>query len=189
MSNPTQELLRTGVLTSLVERSRSRPGRTALMKYAYLLQSVRHVPLGYRFHLYNYGPYDETVLADAHRAVASGLLDSRLITFQGGGYGYEFALGKCYEDAKHRLASVTKSFSDDIDWVINRFGIESASRLELISTIVFATCDKRARIEGAELVERVHEIKPHFTKEVIGQTSEDLRSILECVTCDEEDDN
>lgn len=57
MNQIPKETLRRAVLTALVKRAPKSPGRTALMKFAYLLQAVRNVPLGYRFRLYNYGPY------------------------------------------------------------------------------------------------------------------------------------
>ena len=56
MTQVSKETLRRAVLTALVKRAPKSPSRTALMKFAYLLQAVRGVPLGYRFRLYNYGP-------------------------------------------------------------------------------------------------------------------------------------
>lgn len=182
------ETLRTAVLTALVERSAHPPGRTALMKYAYLLQKVRGVPLGYRFHLYNYGPYDNSVLTDVRRAETTGLINSELVTFANGGYGYEFSLGQSFTDAKDELSAEIDPYSDDIDWVLEQFGVESASRLELISTIMFAMCDNRRRLDGPELIGRVHEIKPHFSEKTIEETMEEISEVLDCITCHEVDD-
>ena len=39
-------------------------GRTAVMKLCYFLQTLKGVPLGYRFTLYSYGPFDSDVLSD-----------------------------------------------------------------------------------------------------------------------------
>ena len=153
----TKEMLRASVLTEFVKRAPSAPGRTGLMKFAYLLQSVCNVPLGYRFRLYNYGPYDEQVLADANEATTAGLLESKLVTYQRG-YGYEFALGDSYEENEVELNKLASEFDPDIDWVIKKFGSDSASRLELVSTIVFALCDKDRRRNDDELRDRVHEI-------------------------------
>ena len=188
MTESTTDYLRIAVLTSLVERAQRPPGRTALMKYAYLLQTVRGVPLGYRFHLYNYGPYEDALLADVRRAGSIGLLDSELLTFPSGGYGYEFRTAESYEDAKDEIAAAIAQYSNDIDWVLEQFGEESASRLELISTIVFAMCDNRRRLEAWELVERVHEIKPHFSIKTIDETIGEISEVLDCVTCDERDE-
>ena len=53
MTDNGTQTLQTAILTSLVKSAPNKPGRTALMKFAYLLQTIRGVPLGYRFRLYN----------------------------------------------------------------------------------------------------------------------------------------
>ncbi len=181
MTELSKDTLRRSVLTALVKRAPKPPGRTALMKFVYLLQAVRGVPLGYRFRLYNYGPYDEQVLSDTSEAATIGLLKSQLVTYPHG-YGYEFSLG----DAKQpdiECADDFAKYSDDIDWIIEHFGVDSASRLELVSTLVFALCDKHKKLDRDELIDKVHEIKPHYSKEVIGETANQIQGILECVPC------
>ena len=69
--------IRMCILTTLVKRAPKPPGRTALMKFAYLLQTIRGIPLGYRFRLYNYGLYDEQVLTDARKRRIERLADIR----------------------------------------------------------------------------------------------------------------
>ena len=182
MIQVSKETLRRAVLTALVKRAPKSPGRTALMKFAYLLQAVRGVPLGYRFRLYNYGPYDEQVLADAREATTAGLLKSQLVTYPHG-YGYEFSLGDADQPENEFTGDVLARYSNDIDWVISNFGSDSASRLELVSTLVFALCDKNRKLERSELIDKVHEIKPHFSKEAIGATADQIEGILECVPC------
>jgi uncharacterized protein YwgA len=168
------------VLVELVRRAPVPPGRTTLMKFAYLLQVIRKVPLGYRFRLYNYGPYDQQVLADAREAEANDLLQSKLVTFPKGGYGYEFLPSE--ESAKIHSEAVSQC-ENDITWVLDQFGEESASRLELISTLVFACCGESGRLDKSQLVDRVHEIKPHFTKMQIGDTADEISELLNCVDC------
>jgi len=182
MTQVSKDTLRTMVLTALVKRSPKSPGRTALMKFAYLLQAVRGVPLGYRFRLYNYGPYDEQVLADAREATTAGLLKSQLVTYSHG-YGYEFSPGDNADGDLSDQAEFLAGCSVDIDWVISNFGNDSASRLELISTLVFALCDKNKKLERSQLIDRVHEIKPHFSKVIIGEIADEIEGVLECVNC------
>ena len=55
------------------------------MKFAYLLQTVRRVPLEYQFRLYNYGPYDSAVLSDVSQAVSFKAIKSETFGF---GYAY-----------------------------------------------------------------------------------------------------
>jgi len=183
MTTINKDLLRTAILTSIVDRCPNPPGRTTLMKFAYILQTVRDVPLGYRFQLYNYGPYDEAVLTDIRQAVSSELLSSKLVTFSGGGYGYEFSIGNSFESAGEDLSEQASLFEDDIDWVIDQFGGESAGRMELISTIVFVLCDKGNRLEKPQIIQRVHEIKPHFSREVINAAVDEISEVLNFVNC------
>lgn len=183
MTTRNKELLRTSVLTSIVERCPNPPGRTTLMKFAYILQTVRRVPLGYRFQLYNYGPYDEAVLTDIGQAVSAELLSSKLVTFSGGGYGYEFSAGHALSSASEQLSEHIREFEDDIDWVVNLFGGESAGRMELISTIVFVLCENGTLLKKPQIVQRVNEIKPHFSREVIDAAVDEIADVLNCVSC------
>lgn len=182
MTQVSKDTLRTAVLTALVKRAPKSPGRTALMKFAYLLQTVRGVPLGYRFRLYNYGPYDEQVLADAREAATAGFLESQLVTYPSG-YGYQFSPGDNAEGDLSDHAATLDDCSADIDWVISNFGNDSASRLELISTLVFALRDKSEKLKREDLIDRVHEIKPHFSKATIGDIASEIEGVLECVNC------
>ena len=75
---------RLGVLTQLVESSTTRLGRTALMKLAYLLQTVRRVPLGYDFRLYTYGPYQSDVLNDLGRLETMQAVVSEVVPYPSG---------------------------------------------------------------------------------------------------------
>src|SRR6516164_9081486 len=81
-------LQRIAVVSDLVGKAPAGFGRTALMKCLYFLQTVRHVPLGYHFRLYTYGPFDSDVLSDLSLAERFGLVESKLSQFSGG-YRYE----------------------------------------------------------------------------------------------------
>ena len=39
-------------------------GKTAIMKFMFMLQQVYKVPLGYDFKIYTYGPYSSEVMDD-----------------------------------------------------------------------------------------------------------------------------
>lgn len=169
--------LRLAVLATLVQNAPVKPGRTALMKFAYLLQTVKGVPLGYRFRLYNYGPYDSTLLGDLSQAVTFKALKSDTVQFPSGyGYGYT-AIDTGVSDLRGRAGTELAKHESDIQWVLDLFGKESASRMELISTIVFAEREMRRKGQTrskAELSRRVNRIKPYFTEEIIASTIADL---------------
>jgi uncharacterized protein YwgA len=169
--------LRLAVLATLVRKSPEALGRTALMKFAYLLQTVKGVPLGYRFELYNYGPYDSTVLGDLSQAETLKAIKSEIVTFPQG-YGYRFSTNdKGFATICGKVADRLAKHEKDIEWVLGEFGHESASRLELLSTIVFAEREMRRKQQtpdGAELGRRVKRIKPHFGDETIEVAVEEL---------------
>jgi uncharacterized protein len=167
--------LRLAVLSTLVKESPKTPGRTALMKFAFLLQTIRGVPLGYRFELYNYGPYNSTVLGDISQAITLRAIKSKP---DPSGYGYEFtSKDKGHSALRSMVSSTLEKYDKDIKWVLKEFGNKSASQLELISTIVFADQEmrrKRQPLSNVELSRRVKQIKPHFTDGTIKATINEL---------------
>lgn len=181
--------LRLAVLSSLVKDAPQKPGRTALMKFAYLLQTVRGVPLGYRFELYNYGPYDSTVLSDLSQAATLKAIKSETVCYPTG-YGYEYTTNDSGHLAlRNKIAGELAKHEDDIEWVLKTFGSASASRLELISTIIFAEREmrrKRQERSKEELCRRVKRIKPHFTEEIIAETIDELSQddLISVTPCD-----
>ncbi|MGC8761734.1 MAG: hypothetical protein ACP5VC_17390 [Bryobacteraceae bacterium] len=161
---------RLAVITELVSRAPGGyVGRTALMKFCYLLQTVRAVPLGYRFTLYSYGPFDSSVLSDLSTAETLRAVQSNL-TFYPGGYGYQISKGErgdsVLRDGEHFL----KQYRKDIDWVLEQFGSHGSADLELESTIVYV--DREASRKGEklsvdQLAQRVRDVKPHFQEAYI----------------------
>jgi uncharacterized protein YwgA len=158
-------------LATVVTIVQKRPGlgRTALMKLCYFLQSLRRVPLGYRFTLYSYGPFESDVLSDLTSAESLGAIRSRVVQYSGG-YGYEIQP----TDKSELVMSLAHEFvlkhTPDIDWVIDRFAGFRASDLELLSTVIYvdreyAQTDETLNRE--EIVRKVHEIKPGFHEEFI----------------------
>jgi uncharacterized protein len=161
--------LRLGTLNELVARSDTKLGRTALMKLAFLLQTVKGVPLGYNFRLYTYGPFDGDVLNDLGQAETMRAVESTMVAFPGG-YGYEFSTGPESELVRTMADSDIQRYCADISWVLGEFGSRSAADLELLSTIVYADRDvleRRQRVSLDELCRQVREIKPRFSEEYV----------------------
>lgn len=167
---------RIGVITRLAEKSSGNLGRTALMKFCYFLQTLRDVPLGYRFTLYSYGPFDSDVLADLDTAEALSAVESTVVPYQGG-YGYEIKPSSQSGPALRSAAGFLEKHEEDIDWVVNEFkGLNSAD-LELVGTIVYvdreaASAGQSLKIE--ELVQRVKDVKPRFSEGQIRKQAEKL---------------
>ena len=165
---------RLALIAELAERMKSQPtglGHTALMKFMYLLQTLKEVPLGYNFTLYSYGPYDASVLDDlSYTASLEAVKDT--VVYYSNGYGYNIKPADCATQVKSRGAAFLSVNGDKIDWVIDHFAGNSASDLELISTIIYADQEllhKNEKLPLKPFVSRVRSIKPHFTEAQVEQ--------------------
>lgn len=168
---------RLALIPTLAEKAASgHIGRTALMKYMYFLQIVRSVPLGYRFTLYSYGPFDADVLADLANAEMLSAVEAKAVLYPGG-YGYEIKPSSKAKWLKDRASKFLKKYKADLQWVTREFGSYSSAQLELVSTIVYVdreAADERKKIELQELARRVSEVKPHFSNARILQFAQRL---------------
>lgn len=181
-----QQEKRLAMIPTLVENSPNQQiGRTALMKYMYFLQTLRHVPLGYRFTLYSYGPFDSTVLADLSVAESLRAVTSKTILYSGG-YGYEISTAEKSNWLRKRADKFVGRHEKDVRWVLNKFGQLSSALLELVSTIVYVdreALEKGKKLNLQNLCRQVHEIKPHFLETDIMRFAEALAKdkLLEAV--------
>jgi uncharacterized protein len=178
---------RLGLLPVLAERAPAgHIGRTALMKYLYFLQTVRGVPLRYSFSMYSYGPFDSAVLADLSSGETLNIVDVTPVEFSGG-YGYRIKPGGRAEGAKKNAAQFLSKYSKDIDWLFSTFGNLNSAELELASTIVYVDrelLDLHQRAPIDVVTQRVHDIKPHFSREQVRGFVEGLidEGVLEATT-------
>lgn len=141
--------------------------RTAVMKCAYFLQTLRAVPLGYNFTLYSYGPYDRDVLDDLDYAERLGVVESQRVEYPGG-YGYRIQASSRLKSAKECSSEFLSTHEQSIRWVLDQFGTMGSADLELASTLVYADRESPSRLQTLqELARRVREVKPHFTQEQV----------------------
>jgi len=162
-------LFRLAVLSELVNQAPGKLGRTAIMKLAYFLQTMKQVPLGYNFRLYTYGPYDSDVLTHLSQAEAMHAVKSRVVP-NPSGYGYEFEPGSRLDEVKGLIKAGLTAHEGAVSWVVTEFSNMTASDLELVSTIVYA--DREAGQKGEalnieNLCHQVSQIKPRFALDYI----------------------
>jgi len=157
------------LIKTLARKCLGQMGRTALMKYLYFLQTVRNVPLAYRFTLYSYGPFDSDVLSDLGEAELLGYVKSEIVGYPGG-YGYEISPTEPPSESEF-----VDQIEKDIDWIMEEFGQMNSAQLELASTIVFADRERSPLSQNLEeLVDQVRKVKPHFNVERIQAQVESL---------------
>ena len=145
MNSQANEIQRVA-LTAEIARRQPGIGRTAMMKYMYLLQVVREVPLGYRFQLYAYGPYDFSVLSTIGMAEHWGAIVESGASYDRG-YKQEIRQGNEAERLKPLAESFLDHYEKDISWVTDHFRNYTAAGMESVSTMVFAD---REALDGGE---------------------------------------
>jgi hypothetical protein len=176
MNDQDRWWLRLGMIDQLVSQASSNLGRTAITKLAYLLQSVKGVPLGYHFGLHTYGPFDSDVLHDLAAAESLGIVKSQMVVFPSG-YGYEFSPGDKQDVVRSRVADRLAEYQPAIQWALEEFGHEKAADLELISTIIYVDREAGAEqreLSGPDLGRRVKDIKPRFSDDYIAKRIQEL---------------
>jgi len=155
-------------------------GRTAIMKYMYLLYVLRNQYLGYKFSLYTYGPFDSAVLDDLSIAETIGGVKSELIPYSNS-YGYRIYPGPEAEKIKAKVSVFLNDIEKDIDWVIDNFGHFTSSELEMASTIIYTRNEQRERgkeITVDEITKRVFAIKPHLSEANIREMANHLQNSI-----------
>ncbi len=167
MNAIANEFERAGVVTRLAELN-PHMGRTALMKYAYLLQEVKGVPLGYDFILFNYGPYDAGVLTANNYAKHLGAVREVPEDLPGGMRKNRLERGPNAAELMEVAGEFVDANADAIQWVVDEFKSYNAGEMELIGTMVFA--DREAKAEGktrskGELLDIVLQIKFHYPRD------------------------
>lgn len=181
MTIDTEKLWRRfGTILGLVEGSPGGTlGRTAIVKLLYLLQEVRGLPLGYRFRLYTYGPFDSDILSDLETAQSFRALQIRTILYPSS-YGYEVKAGSRAAALKDCVREWLASHQPDLAWAVEHFARRSASELELIATIVYAARESAESSKPdslADLAKRVREVKPRFPEQYVLERCAEARDL------------
>ena len=164
-------------LISEIARRKPEIGRTALMKFLYLLQVVKELDLGYRFELYSYGPFDSAVLSDITTAVGWGGAKQTVCHYPSG-VGYELSVGPSYDKIKAMSEEFLDNSGDAIGWAVENFGKYGAGDMELIATMVYVdqeAHDAKETLSPEALIKRSLEIKPRYNEEQARDKFEKLK--------------
>jgi uncharacterized protein YwgA len=137
-------------------------GKTAIMKIAYILQEVYHIPLGYDFTIYTYGPYSAKLMEDIDYGVNRGFFSMSQVQYSNGVIGYQFDIKA---PALETEMDYIEKYDDRLRQVVDYFGEKSAKELELESTIIYQYknyTDNHWENSVDKISESVLKIKPHF---------------------------
>ena len=167
---------RLAILTALVSAAPDQTlGRTALMKLLFLLTTIGDVPLGYRFRMYTYGPFDSEVLSDIDYAARLDALSVEMERHVNG-YVYLIRPGREIDGIMSRGKQFLDRYEHEIRWTIENFATSSAGRLEMLSTIIYVN-NKLDVSSNDDLARVVREMKPRFSEDMIRASVDDLQRL------------
>ena len=159
---------RYGTIAYIVESVKT-CGKTALQKFVYFLQEWKHVPLGYNFEFYTYGPFSAELMGDLD--FSDSLRAVQVKSVAAGGYW--IGVGERSKEIKDRAEDFLAEYKTAIDDVISVFGGSSAVSLELLATTHYAFTYFRAQKgenDDEQVIQAVHALKPgKFTTEQISK--------------------
>jgi len=148
-------------------------GKTAVMKMVFILQRVFKMKLGYKFDIYTYGPYAAEVSGDLGILTYEGFVNENVYEY-GKFSGYELSLS---ERGKSLDVELSPEDEKNINRVIELFGDKRAKDLELDSTIIYIrdlNIKNKWSASKEDIVDDVHEIKPHFDASEIAEAYDNL---------------
>ncbi|MDD4802808.1 MAG: hypothetical protein PHF24_07700 [Syntrophomonas sp.] len=155
---------RLGIISEIVKEVPGL-GKTAMMKYIFLLQKVYKVPLGYDFEIYTYGPYSSEVMEDIDFAKHQDIIAMEMVNYSTGHSGYNLTPSTNSEKVIKEANEFVSTYKHSIEKVVALFGNKTAKELELATTIVYLYGTYAANNWDCTLEEissNVRDIKPHF---------------------------
>lgn len=161
-----------GLVTHIAQRlgGGQNLGKTKLQKLVYLLRELKGVQVGYAFRFYNYGPYSDGLSGDLGYLQSLGGVK---VTYEPFVNMYDIIAGDQAGVLEEKAAGFLQEHRAALDEVIDQFGRRQAKDLELISTIVFVA--KSGIRQENELITKVEELKPKFTKPEIRAALAELK--------------
>ena len=147
-------------------------GKTAMVKYLFLLQQAYDVPLSYDFEIYTFGPYSSEVMEDINLAKCQDIVSIDTVSYSNH-VGYSIT-ARDYSDK-----TFSAKYTNEIDELLKLFGDKTVKELELSTTIVYLYRNSKMNKwdcgEDAIAVD-VHEIKPHFSIDAIREEYKKLEA-------------
>ena len=152
-------------------------GKTAMMKYIYLLQQVYKVPTGYDYEIYTYGPYSSELAGDINLAADFDIIEA---TYSSKHTGFELRPTSQTNICIDKEKEFINEYSDAISEVIKLFGRKTTKELELSSTIIYVYSNhsfNKWDTSFEEVTNYVKSIKPHFDMDTIKAEYMNLESL------------
>jgi uncharacterized protein YwgA len=167
---------RIGIISEIVTKNPG-IGKTAMMKYLYLLQKVYKIPLGYDYSIYTYGPYASAVMEDIDAADNMDAIDVERKIYDSGISAYCITPAEKADEIIAEENATVNEHKASIQDMLSLFRDKNAKELELLTTIIYIYSNYKTYNRSMDGVpNNVHEIKPYFDIQTIRAEYEKLNS-------------
>jgi uncharacterized protein YwgA len=165
------DLQRSAIVATVIKESRARNamcGETMVQKSIFFLQELLHVPLGFDYQLYIYGPFS----FELQRHVSSMMADD-MIAVRPLEYGSTFEPGDQVGYLERHGASAIAEHRHRIDFVVKHLAGKGVKQLERVATaLYFTVATDDASVDGRAA--KIRAVKPHITSEEARKAVEDV---------------
>ena len=177
MSSSRTTLNRLGMIAALVERApRAIPRPNGPGQAGLLSSGAPARPPGVRLSVVHLRPLRRRSTLHLAQGQTLQVVDVQTV-LNPVGYGYDIKPGANLDAAKRRVLPWLARYDQDLTWVVSEFAARSASELELLGTIVYVDQEnqkQKQQVSVEHLVQRVREIKSHFTAAFVNAKVQEL---------------
>jgi uncharacterized protein YwgA len=154
------DLQRSAIVAMLVKDCRARNGfcgETMVQKSVFVMQALLHVPLGFDFQLYIYGPFS----FELQHHLGSMMADD-MIAVQPTEYGATFEPGEQVRYLENHTAKTIATHRSAVEFVVKHLAGRGVKQLERLATaLYFTVTTDDPSVEGRAI--KIREVKPHIT--------------------------
>lgn len=157
-----KRLQRAAVLVTVVDAMKEQGSwcaETNMQKACYFLQEMTHVPLGFEFILYKYGPYSFELTDELTGLLADSILD---LTIRDPRYGPCYGCGRVSQLIVSRFPRTISRFRRPVDFVASRIGNRGIGELERLATALYVTRRGAVKSTPKERAAELTSLKPHI---------------------------
>jgi|GEM_PF-144261 len=163
-----------GLLVQKLKENHSWCGETHIQKSIYFLQELFDIPLNYNFILYKFGPFSFDLRDDLSECMACELIDA-IPDF----YGPHLYPTDYMKKLMTKFPKTLQKYSSQVDFIAEKLGPKNVSQLERLSTALYVAQKYPDLTKNEDnWLEKVHQLKPHQSKERISQAIKELQTLI-----------
>ncbi len=167
---------RKATMVSLIRQMKEKgswTGENHIQKCTYFLEKFLNVPLNFNFILYKHSPFS----FDLRDELTALRADNYIAMEPRRPYGASFIPGKVAEVLEEKYKSEIEDYEEQINFIVEKLANKSVKELEQVATALYVK--KNENVSEIEMVGKIHELKPHISKELAKKAVEELNNYIQ----------